>query len=128
MTAPGSQLWPPIPSAGPLQLKKRSSTMKTTAFVLILIVICAVGLAGPLKIVTVSFPAINCKFDTDCKITVNDKGTNFTLPGATGTAFLQSRLWPKGQAGTAGANLYAYLYRLDVRQPAGATNIPCVTE
>ena len=101
--------------------------MKTTAFVLIFVLICAVGLAGPLKIVTVKFPDINCKFDTDCTITVNDKATNFTLPGATGAAFLQSRLWPKGQAGTLGANLYPYLYRIDVRKPAGVTNVPCVT-
>jgi len=101
--------------------------MKTTARVLILVLICAVGFAGPLKIATVKFPDINCKFDTDCTITVSDKATNFTLPGATGAAFLQSRLWPKGQAGTPGANLYAYLYRIDVRQPAAVTNVPCVT-
>ena len=101
--------------------------MKTTAFVLVLVLICAVGLAGPLKIVKVKFPDINCKFDTDCTITVNDKATNFTLPGAKGAAFLQSRLWPKGQAGTPAANLYAYLYRIDVRQPAAITNVPCVT-
>jgi hypothetical protein len=87
----------------------------------------SVAEAAPLTVVNVGFPAINCKFDTDCTITVNDTSANFTLPGTTGSAFLQSRTWPVGQAGTVGAGKYAYLYRLDLRQLTGLTAAPCVT-
>ncbi|MEP7009971.1 MAG: hypothetical protein ABJC13_06585 [Acidobacteriota bacterium] len=79
-----------------------------------------------MTVVTVGFPAINCKFDTDCKITVNDTSANFTLPGTSGSAFLQSRTWPPGQAGTIGAGKTAYLYRLDLRNLVGLTASPCV--
>lgn len=88
----------------------------------------AIAEAAPLTVVNVSFPAINCKFDTDCKITVNDTTANFTLPGTTGNAFLQSRTWPVGQAGTVGAGKHAYLYRLDLTQLVGITAAPCVTQ
>ena len=42
--------------------------------------------AAPLTVVNVAFPGVNCKFDTDCTVTVNDSTANFTLPGATGSA------------------------------------------
>lgn len=98
-----------------------------TTFVLTLLVASA-ATAAPLTVVTVSAPAINCKFDTDCKITVNDSTANFTLSGTSGNAFLQSRTWPKGQAGTVGAGRFAYLYRLDLTQLAGLTALPCVSK
>ena len=82
--------------------------------------------AAPLNIVNVSAPAINCKFDSDCKITVNDVADHFTLAAASGDAFLQSRRFPVGEAGTAAAGYYAYLYRIDLRQLAGLTALPCV--
>lgn len=81
-----------------------------------------------LSFVQVSAPDINCIFDVDCKITVNDLGSNFTPPAATGDAFLQSRLWPKGEAGTKGAGLYAYLYRIDMRNAVGLSAKACVFE
>jgi len=84
--------------------------------------------AAPLTVVNVSFPQVNCKFDTDCTITVNDTSANFTLPGTSGNAFLQSRTWPVGQPGTVGAGKYAYLYRLDLTQLTGVTAAPCVTQ
>ena len=86
------------------------------------------ALAAPLTVVTVGAPAINCKFDTDCKITVNDTAAHFTLPGTSGDAFLQSRTWPAGQAGTVGAGKTAYLYRLDLRNLAGLTVLPCISK
>lgn len=82
--------------------------------------------AAPLTIVNVGAPAINCKFDSDCTITVNDSSDHFTLSATSGDAFLQTRTFPVGQAGTAGAGTYAYLYRLDLRQLAGLTALPCV--
>jgi hypothetical protein len=89
--------------------------------------------AATLDVVSVEAPAINCKFDTDCKITVSDTPAFFSWPGLKGQGFLQSRAWPVGQAGTPGAKLYAYLYRIDVtnwqgQEEVGAAVIPCVKE
>jgi hypothetical protein len=100
---------------------------RITTFILTLLVASA-ATAAPLTVVTVAAPGINCKFDTDCTITVNDSVANFTLPGTSGTAFLQSRRWPKGQPGTIGAGRFAYLYRLDLRQLTGLTAQPCVSK
>jgi hypothetical protein len=90
--------------------------------------IAAVAAASPLKIVHVSAPAINCKFDPSCTITVTDTVANFTLPGTSGNAFLQSRTSPVGKPGTVGAGKYEYDYRLDLRQLTGLTAAPCVTQ
>jgi len=81
-----------------------------------------------LNIVEVSAPNINCIFDRDCTITVSDIASNFTPPSATGNAFLQSRTWPVGEAGTPGAGLYAYLYRIDLRNTTGVGATICVTK
>ncbi|MCL4863851.1 MAG: hypothetical protein KJZ93_30875, partial [Caldilineaceae bacterium] len=83
--------------------------------------------AAALSIVDVSAPDINCIFDADCTITVSDLADYFTPPGASGSAFLQSRTWPVGEAGTPGAGLHAYLYRVDLRQAVGVTAASCVT-
>ncbi len=80
-----------------------------------------------LDIVSVSAPAINCIFDLDCTITVTDTADHFTLAGTAGDAFLQSRTFPAGEPGTVAEGLYAYLYRIDLRDLAGITHIPCVT-
>lgn len=84
--------------------------------------------ASPLSITTVSAPDINCKFDTDCKVFVNDFADHFALPGTTGDAFLQSRSFPQGEPLTEGENLFAYLYRIDLRQLAGIVDVPCIFE
>ncbi len=83
--------------------------------------------AAVLSMVEVSAPNINYLFDADGTITVNDLATNFTPPAASGDAFLQSRLWPVGEAGTPGAGLYAYVYRIDMRNAVGVTAISCVS-
>jgi hypothetical protein len=82
----------------------------------------ALGAALPaaavnLDMVQVAAPAINCKFQSTCKMVANDSVANFTLPGTSGKAFLQSRTSAKGQAGTAAAGLTPYEYRLDLTQP-----------
>ncbi len=79
-----------------------------------------------LTIADVKSPSINCTFDPTCKIVVHDMTTPFTLPGATGNGILQSRVWPVGKPGTKGEGLRAYLYRIDLGQMAGITNLPCV--
>jgi hypothetical protein len=88
----------------------------------------AAAAAAPLDVVTVGAPAINCKFDTDCKITVSDTTASIALPGATGSGFLQSRTFPPGEPGTAAAGLYAYQYRIDLRNLVGVTAAPCVSQ
>jgi len=87
----------------------------------------AVTAAPLLSIVDVGAPNINCIFDADCTITVDDTVDHFTPPGATDSGFLQSRLFPVGEAGTAAAGLYGYLYRVDLRRAAAVTAQSCVT-
>ena len=80
--------------------------------------------AVPLKVVNVSAPAINCVFNTPCTIMVSDTKDNVTL-SAGGTGFLQSRTY-RGAAGSPAAGLFAYEYRLDLRNAVGALNIACI--
>jgi hypothetical protein len=109
------------------ELRKESEKMKISRIILIA-VSCVVLSGCPLTMSTVSAPDINCKFDTDCTITVSDTVDHFTIGPAVGDAFLQSRTFPPGEAGTAAAGLYAFLYRIDLRQLAGVLALPCVTQ
>ncbi|MFL6233683.1 MAG: hypothetical protein ACJ76N_11160 [Thermoanaerobaculia bacterium] len=102
--------------------------MRRITLFLFVFLVAALVAASPLKIVNVSAPAINCKFDPSCKITVTDTVANFTLPGATGNAFLQSRTSPPGKPGTVGAGKYEYDYRLDLTHLTGLTAAPCVRQ
>jgi hypothetical protein len=102
--------------------------MRVVPVLIVLLLLTFTACKITLKIVNVSAPAINCKFDSDCTITVSDTTAHFTLPGATGDAFLQSRTIPPGEPGTAAAGLYAYLYRIDLRQLTGLTAAPCVSQ
>lgn len=78
--------------------------------------------AAPLKVVNVSAPAINCVFNPQCKVVVNDSLATFTWPSVvtppTAAANLQSRTF----AGTSGKT--AYLYRITALK-GGSTD--CVT-
>jgi hypothetical protein len=80
--------------------------------------------AVPLKVVNVNAPAINCVFNPTCTVTVNDTSDNITL-SAGGTGFLQSRTY-QGAAGSPAAGLYAYEYRIDLRNAVGVVNIACI--
>ncbi len=79
-----------------------------------------------LSIVEVKLPDLNCVFDSDCTITPNDSDDTFALPGANGMGRLITRLFPQGQAGTAGAGLYPYLYRVNLSEALPITAISCV--
>src|ERR1700716_3387152 len=80
--------------------------------------------AIPLKVVNVSAPAINCVFNPTCTVTVNDTSDN--IPMSTGgTGFLQSRTYP-GAPGAPANGLYAYEYRIDLRNAVGAVAISCI--
>jgi hypothetical protein len=102
--------------------------MRGIASFLFVSLAAASAAAAPLSVVTVGAPAINCKFDPSCKITVTDTVANFTLPGTSGKAFLQSRTWPVGKPGTVGAGKHVYEYRLDLTQLVGIVAAPCVTQ
>ena len=82
--------------------------------------------AVPLKVVNVGAPAINCVFTTSspCTVSVNDTTGNVTLSTG-GTGLLRSRTFAGG-AGSAAAGLFAYEYRLDLRNAVGTTAISCI--
>src|SRR5882762_8366171 len=80
--------------------------------------------AAALKVVNVSAPAINCVFNPTCTVTVNDSSDNIVMSTG-GTGFLQSRTY-KGAAGSPAAGLFAYEYRIDLRNAVGITAISCI--
>lgn len=100
--------------------------MKKTVLAVVFIIIYAQSSAqaAPLTIVNVSAPPINCVFDASCTVVVNDSTSPITLAGS-GTGFLQSRTF-RGLPGAPAAGLWAYLYRVDMRNAVGLTNIGCV--
>src|SRR6266851_831504 len=98
--------------------------MKNLLFALLLCFAPIVVAAAPLKVVNVSAPAINCVFNPPCTVLVNDTSDNITL-SAGGTGFLQSRTFT-GKPDSPAAGLYAYEYRIDLRNAVGATAISCI--
>lgn len=102
---------------------------------ILLLVVWSVPRPGPAAAApeaTLAFAAIsaaqaNCLFVADCAPTADNAATGFSIEMMGGAGFLQSRLWPRGQAGTPGAGLYAYLYRVDLRELVGPGNPACVT-
>jgi hypothetical protein len=95
--------------------------MKTRLLVLSVLGLTAFNIiAAPLHIIHVKAPNINCLFNTNCTVTVNDTVSEFytNIPSSTctnvfpgGGGILQSRTFA-GQAGTPEAGLYGYVYRL----------------
>lgn len=80
--------------------------------------------AQSLKVVEVNAPAINCVFQTDCRIPVTDTTGNLLLPTlAPGTAWLQSRTFA-GEAGAPGVGTTGYQYRISLTQASG--NAECI--
>ena len=75
--------------------------------------------ADPLTVVQVAAPDVNCVFDASCKITVTDTTSEIPLNFTAGTPFLQSRTF-SGAAGTPGAGLTGYEYRVDLTTAAGS--------
>jgi hypothetical protein len=98
--------------------------MKSFLFAFLLCFTPVVAAAVPLKVVNVSAPAINCVFNPTCTVTVNDTSDN--IPMSTGgTGFLQSRTY-MGVPGAPADGLYAYEYRIDLRNAVGAVAISCI--
>jgi hypothetical protein len=77
--------------------------------------------AGPLNVVTVAAPEVNCVFSANCIITVTDSVGQLPLGNLNtpNTAWLQSRTFT-GAAGTPGAGKTGYEYRLDMTQASGS--------
>lgn len=100
--------------------------MRTLVSVAVLCLAVSTVHAVSLNIVEVSAPAINCVFDADCTIEVTDFADHFVLPGTVGKAFLQSRRFPPGEPTTVAEGLYAYVYRIDLRDLTGQTALPCL--
>jgi hypothetical protein len=98
--------------------------MKRFSFALLLCFAPIVVAAAPLKVVNVSAPAINCVFNPTCTVTVNDTSDDVSMSTG-GTGFCQSRTYP-GAPGAPAAGLFAYEYRLDLRNAVGATAISCI--
>lgn len=76
--------------------------------------------ADPLTVVEVNAPAVNCVFAADCILHVQDSTGALDMPflATPGTVWLQSRTFA-GAAGTPGAGMTGYMYRLSLTQAAG---------
>ena len=81
--------------------------------------------AGPLKVVQVTAPAVNCVYSKTCTVVVSDSVGQLPLGNLDNknTAWLQSRTFT-GAAGTPAAGLTGYEYRLDMTQASGS--LQCV--
>ena len=78
--------------------------------------------AQVLTVVEVGAPAVNCVFQTDCKIPVTDSTGNIPFPSiGAGTAWLQSRTFA-GEAGAPGAGTTGYEYRISMTQASGTSD------
>lgn len=99
--------------------------MNKLMVVLIFVLAFTTACVTPLKVVNVSAPSINCVFDPSCKVPATDTTATIPLPTA-GTNFLQSRTF-MGKPGAPANGLYAYEYRIDLRNALGITYIPCIT-
>jgi hypothetical protein len=75
--------------------------------------------ANPLTVVQVAAPDVNCVFNANCTITVTDSTGSIPLNFSAGNPFLQSRTF-SGAAGTPGAGLTGYEYRVDLTSAAGS--------
>jgi hypothetical protein len=71
---------------------------------------------------------VNCLFAPSCKVTVTDTlGIYPPKPGYSGHPRLQSRTFA-GKAGTAGAGLTAYLYRVDFSAASAVADQNCAID
>jgi hypothetical protein len=88
--------------------------------------LAAAATASPLRIVHVGAPAVNCVFTASCTMFPSDHVGTFAVPAASGDGALQSRTYPAGDAGTRGAGLFPYEYRVDLTRAGGITAQVCV--
>ncbi len=82
----------------------------------------AIAQSRNLEIAEVSAPAVNCVFDSDCRITVND--TSATIASTGGS--IQSRRFAVAESGTPAAGLYGYNYRVNLSNAVEDEERDCV--
>ncbi len=83
--------------------------------------------AASITPVEVGAPAIDCLYNPACTNLVVESSAPISLPGATGTGFLQTRVI-QGEAGAPAAGLFGYEYRIDLSGMSVGTNAsPCLT-
>ncbi len=99
--------------------------MNKLIIALVFVLVFTTACVAPLKVVDVSAPAINCMFDSSCTVTVTDTTAPIPIP-AGGSNFLQSRTFV-GVPDAPANGLYAYEYRIDLRDALGITYIPCLS-
>ena len=86
------------------------------------------AMAAQLSVVSVSAPAINCVFETDCTIVVTDSVGTIPVPNLTsGVARLQSRTFT-GKPGAPAAGKTGYEYRVDLTTAVTNAEFSCVTD
>jgi hypothetical protein len=95
--------------------------VKRFLFALLIFVTPVVAHAAPLKIVNVGAPAINCVFNLSCSVSVKDTKDTFALSTG-GSGSLITRTF-KGADTSPAAGLFAYEYRLDLRNAVSASCI-----
>jgi hypothetical protein len=81
--------------------------------------------AGPLKIVEVGAPAVNCVFDKSCQLLVTDSLGAIHLAGDVGIGRMQTRTYT-GAAGAPGAGKTVYQYRVDLKDVLTDTAQNCI--
>jgi len=97
------------------------------SFIALSLCLVAVALqSAPLVVVNVSAPAINCVFNTNCVVEVEDTLSPITLPGGIGIGFLQTRTF-EGGPGSPAEGLFGYEYRIDLRGITPTNVVPCFT-
>jgi hypothetical protein len=67
-----------------------------------------------------------CLFSPTCTIVVHDTSSTVVIPHTTGSGYLQSRTADPAPAGTPGAGLIPYQWRLDLTGVSGLWRAPCV--
>ncbi|MFI9291668.1 M64 family metallopeptidase [Streptomyces gardneri] len=72
-----------------------------------------------LRTADVTSTIIECVFDPSGTAVPNDNAAAIRIAGATGAGSLQSRLYPRGVAGSLGAGTYPYEYRVDMTPVSG---------
>lgn len=88
------------------------------AVVAAILTIGSSAVATDLKVVEVSFPEVNCTFNTTCTITVSDSVGTIGLGLDDGKVILQSRTFT-GAPGAPAAGKTGYMYRIDLTQGKG---------
>lgn len=103
----------------------KRTIVKRFLFVLLIFVTPLVAHAAPLKIVNVGAPAINCIFNLSCSVSVKDTKDTFELSTG-GSGSLITRTF-KGADTSPAAGLFAYEYRLDLRNTVSVSCIDWIT-